>query len=191
MRHQQRPRTLPLGSLAEATCRAEDRIDGLLWALRPMRLSRADRAKVRKLQAEYDEWAEGNMRDTADLDPEAADHILQELCDVAEGYLPAYCYLGTPEGDGADFGVWASVDQLLEDRDSGEVWQVTEDQGRHPIHTGPDVYFRIMRFATRRETVGLDRLPRGVFYVRVSDHGNVSLYQSLGAGKSREIWGVV
>ena len=34
-------------------------------------------------------------------------------------------------------------------------------------------------------------VPRGACYLVISDHGNVSLYQSLGAGKSREIWGVV
>lgn len=165
-----RPRVLALGSLAEATCKAEDRIDGLLYAFRRVRLSRADRRKVQQLQAEYRKWQDAS----AAMDLEDADHMLQELCDVAESYLPPYTYLGTLEGDGADFGVWASVDSLLEDARDGEVWRACP---RGDGYSKPGTI--------------LLTVPRGELWVSVSDHGNVSLYQSLGAGKSREVWGVV
>lgn len=183
-----KPRTLPLGTYAEATCKADDRIDALLPELQALQLSKADRATVNRLDREYQVLPSGDRwnghdeptRDWTDEQAEQADYILEELCQVAESYLPPYSYLGNLEGDGACFGVWADHESAIRDAREGELWEATNDDGGRYIRTGGT-----------DQTERVQEVPKGQLYVVVSDHGNVSLYQSLGAGKSREIWGVV
>jgi hypothetical protein len=171
-----RPRTLPLGVYSDASCRAEDRIDALLPELERLHLLKADRAAVRKLAAEYNALptSDGPMSALDDEQAEQADGILEELIQVAENYLPEFCLLGNAEGDGACFGVWADVESALQAVKDGEIWQSC---ARGDGYNKPG-------------TIRLD-VPRGDLYLVISDHGNVSLYRSIGQGKSREIWGVV
>lgn len=165
-----RPGTLPMGTYANATTKTEDWINGLRWALDRTHLAKQDRASVRRLLREYDALD----REDWDQFHETADPILDELREIADNYTPPYAYLGTLEGDGAEFGVWASIESLQDAIRDGDVWKACP---RGDGYSKPG-------------TIRLD-VPRGDLYVVVSDHGNVSLYQSQGKDRAREIWGVV
>lgn len=51
---------------------------------------------------------------------ERAQGILQDLQDALEEYAPAFCYVGTTDGDGACFGVWPSVESFEQACADGE-----------------------------------------------------------------------
>lgn len=102
MKTTQAAQYLDLGVISDGTLRAEDVGEALADALRPLRLSRADRALVR-------EW--DRLDTNADDDSvEAVDDLVGELEDAVERYCPPYAYYGASEGDGACFGVWAITD---------------------------------------------------------------------------------
>lgn len=190
--NRKRPTTLPLGTYSDASCKAEDRIDGLLPELERLKLLKADRLAVSKLAREYAAFSDDSRAHDLGCamhcspaaectcskanDDETLDHILSELIQIAENYLPEFCLLGNAEGDGACFGVWADVESAQRAVQDGEIWQALDDGTYRLWDAG----------VTDALTV-----PRGDLYLVVSDHGNVSLYRSIGGGRSREIWGVV
>jgi hypothetical protein len=183
-----RPRTLPLGVYSDASCRQDDRIEALQQELDRLHLLKADRAKLRALGREYTALCVVPPEDWDADRAEAADGILNDLIQIAENYLPEFCLLGNAEGDGACFGVWADVESAQRAVSEGEVW--AEVDGKD--HDGfAETHFA--KFHGDQPVTVTERLnvPRGDLYLVVSDHGNVSLYRSIGRGNSREIWGVV
>jgi hypothetical protein len=177
-----RRRTLPLGTYTDGSCRAEDRIDALADALLTLHLSRADRPKVIDLPKEARAVVADLSRETSELD-----EILDELIQVAENYLPEFCRLGNLEGDGACFGVWADVESARQAVQEGEVWAEYERRNGGFVETEYAKYHGDQPVLSTIHKY----VPKGDLYLVISDHGNVSLYRSLGKGNSREIWGVV
>ena len=181
--NRQRPRTLPIGTISEATLRPEDLISALLPELQALHLSKADRTKVRELAREFDK------------DPDDSEGwIWEDLTDLADRYCPPFTYFGSTEGDGACIGVWPSVESAIEACKDGEIW--AEHDRTVPVkgtlwqtERAPG-YAKFHGDQPERDT-WRSAVPRGELFVTFSDHGNISLYQSLGAGRSREIWGVV
>lgn len=177
MARRNRPRYLSPGVISEGTLKPADLIPSLLWNLKRLRLTRADRAKVRELEREFGTVENGND------DSDTLANVWADLCAVAENYLPDYCSLGGHEGDGACVGVWVNVDAALQDLGDGQLWREVQARNR-------DGYFET-RYQ-RGDGPVRESVPRGECYLVVSDHGNVSLYQSRGAKRqAREIWGVV
>jgi len=183
-------RTLPMGSISHGTLRTEDLFPALRAAIGRVRLSRADRAKFRALCKEWDQlpsgerWggtAEDPVIDWTDDQHETASELYMDLLQLAESYTPAYAYLGMHDGDGSDLGVWAAVDSVQEAVLDGEIWQECDGQDDQGCYRQ-----EYRQCADQRVAV-----PRGALWVSVSDHGNVTLYRSVGGGRSREIWGVV
>jgi hypothetical protein len=191
-----RPRTLPLGTYSDGSCKAEDRIDALLPELERLHLLKADRAAVNRLGREYDALPKGErwnghdepVIDWTDDQHEQADGILDALIQIAENYLPEFCLLGNAGGDGACFGVWADVESAQRAVSEGEVWAEVDGKDRDGF---AETHFA--KFHGDQPVAETERLnvPRGDLYLTISDHGNVSLYRSIGKGNSREIWGVV
>ena len=100
-------------------------------------------------------------------DQDEIDFILNEdLFDALNEYADPFCYFGSHPGDGADYGFWVDIDAVEEAIRDGELLKVN-DYGDIPLgHTGLVVF--------------------------VSDHGNMTLYQSTPqAPILTEIWGVV
>lgn len=98
MKTTQAAQYLDLGVISDGTLRAEDVGEALADALRPLRLSRADRALVRA-------WNR-----IEDFDSEESVELVASLEDVMQRYCPPFAYYGASEGDGSCFGVWAITD---------------------------------------------------------------------------------
>jgi hypothetical protein len=87
------------------------------------------------------------------------------LWEMLENHCPPYCYFGSIEGDGACYGVWPSVDMILDDASNGEIRHIDKAEKGY----------------------------RG-YVVSISDHGNVTLYdrRAFGHGyKDTKIWSIV
>ena len=93
----------------------------------------------------------------------AAGECVSDLMDALNEFAAPYCYFGTLEGDGADFGFWPDVESLESDVHSGDVLKLNAGD------EWPD------------NAIAYD------YVMEVTDHGNVTLY--TGAGK--EIWSCV
>lgn len=91
-----------IGSISSGTMRSEDLIPDFAWVLNQL----ADGKEHIRLI-----WEAGEI---TDFDSEYADEILSELMDALNEYAPPYCYFGSHEGDGADYGFWPIWDQLDE-----------------------------------------------------------------------------
>jgi hypothetical protein len=105
--------TLDIGCISEGTLRPVDIIPELLWALKPLRLTRTDRATVRKIDIRYEAASEHYAEE------ELLGFYVSELFDLAENYCPDYCYFGAVEGDGACIGVWPIADLFDDTRPGG------------------------------------------------------------------------
>lgn len=191
-RRRNRKRYLRPGIISADTCRPEDLIPALLGELAQIKLSRADRLKVRALSAEFDALPREEDPDwtTAERDSE----IWVDLFDLAQGYVPDYCSLGSHEGDGALLGVWVDVECAQQAVQEGEIWA---EATREPYEEGNRAGVTEHGYAKFHGTTAdmstfTVSVPRGDLYLVISDHGNCSLYQSRGRKRSaREIWGVV
>ena len=161
MRRRTKPTTLPLGSISTGSCRFEDIAPELVSALDPLRLSRSDRATLRKLSREVDAFYALENENAPQPDGEPEDTLF-ELYDLAESYAPAFCYVGSHPGDGADIGVWPSEE----------------------LFNMPACYYD--EVATSREAAGPDQ----AFALEANDHGNATLWQRSGK-RWVECWSVV
>ena len=149
MRHTRKPTTLPLGTISEGTLRPEDLIPAYLDALAGIRLTSAERKETRIIQAHVDRDYEYPETEDWDAD-EAKDWDLEALQDILSNHTPDYAYFGSLEGDGACFGVWASIDQLT-------------DNG-----------------IERGDTLPAANNRAALHFAHVTDHGNVTLYRRAG-----------
>lgn len=132
-RRRTRPRRLPIGAISEGSTKVEDLFPALLGTMNGVLLRANDRWKVSELE---DRWV---AQQGPDPDPEALDHIYEELTDIANEYLPDFCVLGMHEGDGACLGVWVSDDALREAEASGDLKR-GKDLPPAMVRGGPDWY---------------------------------------------------
>jgi hypothetical protein len=112
-------KTLGVGSVSTATMRNEDLIPSFVWECNHIRLTRAERAKVRDI--------EKRMRAPDYYDSEDSDCDLNEdLFDILGNHCPPFCWFGAHEGDGCDFGVWFSSESFEDACQQGEVLKVAD-----------------------------------------------------------------
>ena len=103
-----------VGSISHGTHRASDLIDAYAYELGRFKHNEGDgRLTVQEtvLLADCDAWLEAN----AELEGETydqAEELLEDLCEALESRAPAYCYFGSHEGDGSDFGFWPCMGQI-------------------------------------------------------------------------------
>ena len=113
-----------IGSISHGTLRTEDLLDSFAYELEYVRAIDDERssALVREAYA------------VTDFDGENASWLVDELQDALNEYAPPYCYFGTHEGDGSDFGFWPSMDAV------GELPRVS-DPNEVEQHEGEDCVF--------------------------------------------------
>ena len=93
---------------------------------------------------------------------ETSDYLNETLMMALDELAPPYCYFGTNEGDGADFGFWVSDPFQLSEEFEGlkvsDTSEVPEDYTGEVLH--------------------------------INDHGNVTLYNCR-KGTLKEVWAIV
>lgn len=99
-----------------------------------------------------------------DVDQEQQDYCLDALFDALNDLAPSYCYFGSQEGDGADYGFWISWERIEEDIADGVILKVPAGSENN------------------------DPLPEDVeYFLEVNDHGNAILFTRTG----EEVWSCV
>lgn len=144
-----KPRTLRLGIISEATLNLEDLIPSYLWELERLRLTRPERKVVRDIRraSEAEDYYDGG--------PNPIDDMV-ELSDILDAHCPPYAHFGSLRDYGACIGVWPSLDSLQRDIED-EGWELRD---------------------TDRNGGGTRVSPDGRWRWVVSDHGNGTLYRN-------------
>lgn len=124
-----------LGTIIHGTMRVEDLIPAFTDELK--RLDESN--EYSKLITDCEHYM--------DYEPEEQDELLNEgLFNALNFFAPAYCYFGSHEGDGSDYGFWVSS-EIDEDFDGKKVSDLSEV---------PDNFMG--------------------YILNVNDHGNMTLY---------------
>lgn len=145
MRHSKRT-TLPIGTISSGTLRLKDLIPSLAYDLDQLRLSRAERKTVREaLAADVESAAD----DADNIGPIYLDHLYEELTTIAESHTPDYAYFGSLEGDGAEIGVWPSLEDT-DDLPRGESYQDAPNDATHFLEVNDHGNATLYRRAGRR-----------------------------------------
>ena len=97
-----------IGSISRGTLRTVDLLEAF-----------AD--ELDRLESESDDVAEARAVLTLHnagwltiADSDEASELVQALQDALNEFAPSYCYFGTHEGDGSDFGFWPSMEAIDE-----------------------------------------------------------------------------
>ena len=138
----------PIGSVSTGTMRNEDLIPCFMDVLKHLDKKRHD-----EIVKEFD------------YNSEDADYLINEdLHDALNECAAPFCYFGSHEGDGADYGFWVAWDSIEDACRTGEILKVNAgDKWPNP-------------------------LPEETEYVlAVTNHGNGTLHTITG----EEIWSVV
>lgn len=156
MKKRNRKTILPIGSISHGTLKTDDLVKAFIDALGTIQLSVKERTAVRHASALFEKKFEP--------DEEELEWTYEELRDIIDEHLPPYCYFGTTEGDGSDFGVWPDWRRLDEEMMADEL--ANGEDLPSTVREGPSEF------------------------LQVNDHGNATYYQRRG-GKWVEVWSVV
>ncbi len=152
-------KTLTIGSWSSGSMRTEDWADAALAMAQSIDLENGETRDLATYTERADESSHYHAHDFLDGDSDDAAEALNTLIDTLSDHAPIYCYVGSAEGDGADFGVWIDHDALTDALTFG----VTFDEGAN---------------GARSVFVAGDNV-----IIDVSDHGNIEVY-AVGRGES-------
>lgn len=156
-----------IGSVSHATMRTEDLIPIFVETLDDLKQAESlsdspDKERYARLDNILSE-IEQRMEREDYYNSEDAGCDLETLFEALNEYSPPFCFFGSHEGDGSDYGFWLSPDAIEEAIHDGEIVKV--DAG--------------------------DEWPDGMSadcVLETNDHGNLTLYD---ARARRELWSVV
>lgn len=110
--------TAAVGSISHGTLKPDDLLEAFGWELQHISADERHQALAREARELAHTYA---FADTDETEYEAvleradrASEIINALSDALEELAPAYCYFGTLEGDGSDFGFWPDRDAIDE-----------------------------------------------------------------------------
>tara|TARA_R110000824_G_scaffold30360_3_gene100032 strand:+ start:26 stop:517 length:492 start_codon:yes stop_codon:yes gene_type:complete len=158
-----------LGTVIHGTHRSQDLIPAFFEMLNTL----GDRDRVQSIRDEFkipDSELIGSDLRIVDDHPwwtsEDASYLINEvLIDALNDHAPAFCYFGSHEGDGSDFGFWPcmdSIDAAVGDREAVQVSDLSE---------------------IPREWIGDAFL--------INDHGNLTCGHVDQAGEFHSEWAIV
>lgn len=116
--------TATIGSISHGTLRTVDLLDSFASELDRLEGERDDVAEARAVLTLH------NAGWLTIADSDEASELVQALQDALNEFAPPYCYFGTTEGDGSDFGFWPSmeaIDELPRVNDPADVEGMGED----------------------------------------------------------------
>ena len=93
-----------VGSISHGTLRNEDLLEAFAYELAC--LADIDDKQAAELVRD--------ARAVTDFDSEQASELVEALLDALNELAPAFCYFGTHEGDGSDFGFWPIMEAIEE-----------------------------------------------------------------------------
>lgn len=103
-----KPYVATIGTVSHGTLRGADLMISFAEELNRLE---PDHDLVKEAEAVQTLWSAG-WRDI--YDREEAAELVDALQDALSAHAPPYCYFGTHEGDGSDFGFWPSLDAIEE-----------------------------------------------------------------------------
>tara|TARA_R100001086_G_scaffold249689_1_gene190360 strand:+ start:212 stop:742 length:531 start_codon:yes stop_codon:yes gene_type:complete len=104
-----------LGSISHGTMRGEDLIPSFTHELRRLMGNTFEHGE---LVASVEE----NVKTVPNYwESEACVEDLESLFDALYEYAPPWCYFGSHEGDGSDYGFWVSMDLIEQAREEGDL----------------------------------------------------------------------
>lgn len=104
-------RTATLGTISHGTLRTEDLLHAFADELEAIGSESKDSQLVDEARAVLT-LSQAGWTDIRDS--EEAAELVNALQDALNEYAPSYCYFGTNEGDGSDFGFWPDWHQIDE-----------------------------------------------------------------------------
>lgn len=177
--HRRKLTTLSIGSLSSSTLRTEDLLPAFLSAAEDLRLSKEDRRTVNLVKSRLravDDGKYGHGQDLTYWESCDSSDDLTDIAAILENHTPDYCYFGSAEGDGAEFGVWPDSELLTGNDWSGCVFRL-------PTNVSPSAY--ASEDADHRQ-----EMREFTHALEVSDHGNATLYRRAG-NRWIEVWSIV
>ena len=143
--------TKTIGTLIHGTTRTQDLLPAFIGEI----------AKTKELSAEYAQMTTSGAfsyipayaeedDDSEWWDSEEAQSKVVECMELLDEVAPDFCYFGSHEGDGSDYGFWVDWEGLEMAEHDGDIRRVEAGNG------WPDGY-------------------RGGYLLEVNDHGNTTL----------------
>lgn len=105
-----------IGSVSTGTLLTQDLLDAFASELEYHVQRNADEWCSEEGRANRDCYMQlaGWAREANPGSPQASTLVNVDLIDALTEFAPPYCYFGTHEGDGADFGFWPAMDEINE-----------------------------------------------------------------------------
>ena len=161
-----------IGTISHGTLRGPDLMETFSYELKRLQDGTENRKLLTDAQSwleEYDKASESVAFDWESLEERGSD-IIYNLENALNNLAPVYCYFGSIEGDGADYGFWIDRERLEEAIRFGEPWEADSEY----------VYD-----------------PQEEVFIHVNDHGNVTVLDVENPamladyGPGKEIWSAV
>ena len=108
-------RNATIGTISHGTLRSADLLEAFGWELQHISDSAEHQALAEEAQrrAHYFTW--NDLPEGEEVEETEADSdLVSALADALNELAPPYCYFGSTEGDGSDFGFWPSMEQIDE-----------------------------------------------------------------------------
>jgi hypothetical protein len=107
--------TPTIGTISHGTLRTPDLLEAFGWELQhisaaPGHQALAKEARKRSHYFTWNDLPDGEAVEETDADSELVNALIDALGELA----PPYCYFGTHEGDGSDFGYWPDMEAIEE-----------------------------------------------------------------------------
>ena len=156
-----------LGTISFGTLRGPDLMENFSDELKRLQ----DGTENRKLLTEAQNWLEEYEEASQSAEPfdlegleERGSEIINDLENALNNLAPVYCYFGTLEGDGTDYGFWIDQDYLAEAIRYCEPWEADSEYVYDPDNEA---------------------------FIHVNDHGNVTVLTGTGDAPGEVIWSAV